>query len=157
MYPVLGWGELACDRVSGDKTSPSAQTSTSSSPFLLHCSSNPAPKPLAGTRKGEVGGGNYIPINVFQLTASVPSSAHQLSSTSPSITAALNYATLITQQNYITTSCNEGEKLSRVGLLCLAWVFSSFPSYLQTPQKPQSRRVSSSHHGAVSRAAVRGG
>lgn len=58
---------------------------------------------------------NHVPIDVFQPTASAPSSAHQLISTLPAITASLNYAALITQQNYITASCNKGEKLSRVG------------------------------------------
>lgn len=83
----------------------------------LHCPHNSAPNPSAGTQDME----NRVPTAVFQPTASAPSSAHQLISTSPAITASLNYAALITQQNCITASCNEGEKLSRVG--CWSFFF----------------------------------
>lgn len=103
--------------------------------------------------------GNRVPTDVSQPAASAPSSAHQLISTSPSITATLNYTALITQQNYITTSCDKGEKLSRVG--CLGFFSSLLPTKaIKTPIKtslalsPQTHQLScgpGARRGLVSR------
>lgn len=124
----LWLGELAQDGGMEDQTARCEQ-STILPCILLHHPRNPAPNPLAGTREKQ-DTGNRIPIDVFQPAASVPSSARQLLSTSPSATEGPNYAAVIMQPDYLTTSCDQGENLSPAGLF-----FFSCP-HLQIHKNP---------------------